>query len=166
MKIRIGVSACLLGRNVRYDGGHKLDPFIADTLGRQFEFVPVCPEAEAGLGIPREPMRLAGDPASPRLVTVNTGIDHTDLMEGWARKRAGELESEGLKGFIFKARSPSCGMAVDVFAGDGQSSGIGAGLFEKAFTERFPGLPVTDEGVLQDAGLRDDFLVKVARMTR
>ena len=81
--IKLGVSACLLGQPVRYDGQHKLDPFLRDTLGAYVEYVPVCPEFEAGFGVPREAMRLEGDPASPRLVTVQTRVDHTDRMNAW-----------------------------------------------------------------------------------
>ncbi len=101
-KIRVGVSACLLGHKVRYDGGHKLDKYIRDTLGQYLEFVPVCPEVECGLGVPREAMRLVGNPESPRLMTVRTGRDLTDQMLAWAQKRLEELQSLGLCGFIFK----------------------------------------------------------------
>ena len=87
----LGISSCLLGRNVRYDGGHKLDRYLADTLGRHVSWVPICPEVECGLGIPRESMRLVGDPASPRLVTVKSATDLTERMEGWARRRSTEL---------------------------------------------------------------------------
>ena len=109
-KIRLGISACLLGEPVRFDGGHQWDRFITDTLGQYVEFVPVCPEAECGLGVPREAMRLVGDPDAPHLVTVRTKIDLTDRMVTWARKRVEELEQEDLRGFIFKSKSPSSGM--------------------------------------------------------
>jgi uncharacterized protein YbbK (DUF523 family) len=94
----------------RYDGGHKRDRFVTDTLGQFSEFVPVCPEVECGLGVLRESMHLVGDPDSPRLVTSRTNIDHTERMIAWARKRVQELEKEDLCGFIFKSRSPSSGM--------------------------------------------------------
>ncbi len=106
-KMRIGVSKCLLGEPVRYDGQHKHDHFITDTLGRYFDYVGVCPEVECGLGVPRESMRLIGDPANPRLVTARTKIDHTQRMQDWVARRVVELEKEALGGFIFKARSPS-----------------------------------------------------------
>ena len=109
-KFGLGISACLLGQEVRFDGGHQLDRFITDTLGRYVEFVPVCPEVECGLGVPREAMRLVGDPEAPRLMTVRTKIDHTERMVKWARKRVQELEQEDLCGFIFKSKSPSSGM--------------------------------------------------------
>src|SRR5512139_2340193 len=109
-KIRLGISACLLRQNVRYDGGHKLDRYLTDTLGQYVEFVPVCPEVECGLGVPREAMRLVGDPEAPRLVTVRTKVDLTERMKTWARKRVVELEQKDLRGFIFKSKSPSSGM--------------------------------------------------------
>ena len=109
-KIRIGISTCLLGESVRYDGGHKRDRFVTDTLGQFLEFVPVCPEVECGLGVPRESMHLQGESDSPRLVTSRSKIDHTKRMITWARKRVKELEKEDLCGFIFKSRSPSSGM--------------------------------------------------------
>ena len=108
--IRIGVSSCLLGNKVRYDGGHKHDRYITETLGNYFEFLPVCPEVECGLPIPREAMRLIGDPESPRLVTNKTGVDHTDRMTQWAEQRVNQLAGEDLCGFIFKSKSPSSGM--------------------------------------------------------
>ncbi len=166
-KIKLGISACLLGEKVRYDGTSKLDPFLAVTLGKYVEYVPVCPEVEFGLGVPREPMRLAGDPCDPRLVTTNTGRDYTEGMKRWARKRAAELESEGLCGFIFKSRSPSSGMArVKVYNEDGVPSNTGVGMFARAFMERFPLLPVEDEGRLQDPSLRENFIELVFTMKR
>ena len=109
-RIKVGVSACLLGRAVRYDGGHKLDRYVTETLGRYFEFVPVCPEVECGLGVPRESMRLEGDPARPRLVTHASRRDLTDRMTAWAARRVEELAGEELCGFLFKSKSPSSGM--------------------------------------------------------
>ncbi len=161
-KIRIGVSSCLLGNSVRYDGGHQHDPYITGTLGRYFEFVPVCPEVECGLPVPREAMRLQGDPNSPRLVTFRTGIDHTDRLLAWARRRVAELEGEDLHGFIFKSKSPSSGMErVKVYIGDGQPSRVGVGLFAREFMRRFPLLPVEDEGRLHDVGLRENFIERL-----
>jgi len=109
-RIRIGISSCLLGEKVRYDGGHKLDHFLKDTLGAHVEWVPVCPEVETGFPVPREAMRLVGDSSSPRLLTVQSGIDHTDRMRTWAERKLGEIEKLDLCGFIFKSRSPSSGM--------------------------------------------------------
>src|SRR5512133_3676028 len=128
-KIRIGISTCLLGQNVRYDGGHRHDRYITDTLGRWFAWVPVCPEVEYGLGLPREAMRLVGDPEKPRLVTIKTRIDHTDGMLAWAAGRLTALEKEDLCGFIFKSRSPSAGMAaVKVYGGAGPAVKKGVGI--------------------------------------
>ncbi len=109
-KIKLGISTCLLGENVRYDGGHKLDRFLSDTMGQYVKYVPVCPEVECGLGVPRESMHLEGDPDSPCLVTTYSKQDMTERMIRWARKRITELEKEDLCGFIFKSNSPSSGM--------------------------------------------------------
>ena len=166
-RIRLGVSACLLGEEIRYDGQHKLDRFIRDTLGQYVEFVPVCPEVECGLGIPREPMRLVGDPQAPRLVTVRTGIDHTERMLAWARKRVKELESENLCGYVFKSTSPSCGMArVKVYDRNGVPKNTGVGLFARAFMDHFPLLPVEEEGRLHDPKLRETFVESVTTLMR
>lgn len=161
-KIPLGISACLLGETVRYDGGHKLDHYLRDTLGQFVKWVPVCPEVECGLPVPREAMRLMGDPASPRLVTRLTGIDHTARMKQWAGKRLEELEQERLCGFVFKARSPSSGMErVKVYSESGTSFRMGSGLFAKAFRERFPLIPAEDEGRLQDPAIRENFIERV-----
>jgi uncharacterized protein YbgA (DUF1722 family)/uncharacterized protein YbbK (DUF523 family) len=166
-KIRIGVSACLLGDPVRYNGQHKHDRFITDTLGAFFEFVGVCPEVECGLGVPRETMRLVGDPAKPRLMTTKTGIDHTDRMQSWADRRVVELAAERLHGFIFKSRSPSSGMErVKVYNGKGGMSGRAPGMFARAFLEHFPSLPCEDEGRLNDVDLRENFIERVFALWR
>jgi uncharacterized protein YbgA (DUF1722 family)/uncharacterized protein YbbK (DUF523 family) len=158
-KIRIGISSCLLGNKVRYDGGHKWDRFITDTLGRYLEFVPVCPEAEVGLGIPREAMRLVGDADRPRLVTNRTGTDHTERMVRWARTRVRELEREDLCGFIFKSDSPSSGMErVKVYDTQGVPAKKGVGIFARIFMEHFPLLAVEEEGRLHDPLLRENFI--------
>jgi uncharacterized protein YbgA (DUF1722 family)/uncharacterized protein YbbK (DUF523 family) len=157
--IRLGISTCLLGEPVRYDGGHKRDRFITDTLGEYVEFVPVCPEVECGLGTPRESMRLEGDPASPRLVTGRTKVDHTERMMAWARKRLKDLDKEDLCGFIFKSDSPSSGMErVRVYNEKGMPEKKGVGIFARMFMERFPLLPVEDEGRLHDPKLRENFI--------
>jgi uncharacterized protein YbbK (DUF523 family) len=136
-KIRIGISACLLGENVRYDGGHRHDPYLTDSLGRYFDWVPVCPEVEYGLGVPREPMRLEGDPEAPRLLTIRTRIDHTEGMLAWAAGKLDVLAGEDLCGFIFKEKSPSSGMAaVKVYNEAGVAGGKGVGIFAGAFRLR------------------------------
>jgi uncharacterized protein YbgA (DUF1722 family)/uncharacterized protein YbbK (DUF523 family) len=161
-KIKIGISTCLLGQKVRYDGGHKLDRYIVETLGRYFDYVPVCPEVDYGLPVPREPLRLMGDSASPRLMTVRTGIDHTEGMEGWAKKEVDDLARQGLCGFIFKSRSPSSGLkGVKVYTPSGSVSKGGVGIFAAAFTRRYPLTPVIDDGRLHDPGLRETFVDSV-----
>jgi len=166
-KIRLGISACLLGQPVRYDGGHKLDRFIVETLGRYVEFVPVCPEVECGLPVPREAMRLVGDPQNPRLVTVRSGIDHTERMLAWARRRVAELEKEDLCGFIFKSDSPSSGMErVKVYTPQGMPSKTGVGMFARVFMEHFPLLPVEEEGRLHDPKLRETFIEAIFTLKR
>ena len=161
--IRLGVSACLLGRPVRFDGSHKHDRWITGELGRYVEFVPVCPEVEAGFGVPRESMRLVGDPDAPRLITTKTGRDLTGIMTAWAKKRADELAAEDLCGFIFKSKSPSSGMSrVKVYSEKGgMAVHKGVGLFARAFMERFPLLPVEEEGRLLDARLRENFIERI-----
>lgn len=165
--IRLGISTCLLGEPVRYDGGHKRDRFITDTLGQYVEFVPVCPETECGLGVPRESMRLQGDPASPRLVTSRTGVDHTDRMVAWAERRLKELEKEDLCGFIFKSDSPSSGMErVRVYSDKGMPERKGVGIFARRFMEHFPLLPVEEEGRLHDPKLRENFIESIFALKR
>ncbi len=166
-KLRLGVSRCLMGDPVRYDGMHKRDHFLTDTLGRYVEYVPVCPEVEIGLPIPREAMRLVGDPAAPRLRTQKTGIDYTDRMTAWARQRVRELEQEGLCGFVFKAKSPSSGMErVKVYNEKGVVDARAPGLFARVFMEHFPLLPVEDEARLIDPGLRENFIERIFALHR
>jgi uncharacterized protein YbgA (DUF1722 family)/uncharacterized protein YbbK (DUF523 family) len=161
-RIPLGISSCLLGANVRYDGGHKLDRYLHDVLGRFVRWVPVCPEVECGLGVPRESMRLTGDPAAPRLLTTRSGVDLTARMEAWARKRAAALDAEDLRGFVFKSNSPSSGLrSVKVYDEKGNPSRRGVGIFARAFTERFPLVPVEDEGRLNDPGIRENFIERV-----
>ncbi len=163
----MGISTCLLGESVRYDGGHKRDRFITDTLGQFLEFVPVCPETECGLGIPRESMRLEGNPESPRLVTTRTKIDHTERMTKWARRRVQELEQEDLCGFIFKSRSPSSGMErVKIYNEKGIPDNKGVGMFARAFMEHFPLLPVEEDGRLHDVRLRENFIERIFALKR
>src|SRR3990172_5031107 len=154
-KIRLGISTCLLGEKVRYDGGHKLDRYLKETLGRYVEWVPVCPEADMGLPVPREPMRLVGDPASPRLVTIRSRVDYTDRMIRWAEALMRGLFRMDLRGFIFKSRSPSSGMkGVRVYGDSGVLSRTGAGIFAREFMMHFPLLPVEDDGRLRDPSVR------------
>ena len=166
-KIKLGISTCLLGENVRYDGGHKLDRFLTETLGQYVEYAPVCPEVECGLPVPRESMHLEGDPVSPRLVTIRTKQDMTDRMIQWALKRVVELEKEGLCGFIFKSDSPSSGMErVRVYNEKGMPVKRGVGMFARVFMDHFPLLPVEDEGRLHDPELRENFIERIFTLKR
>jgi uncharacterized protein YbgA (DUF1722 family)/uncharacterized protein YbbK (DUF523 family) len=166
-KIKLGISTCLLGENVRYDGGHKLDRFLTDTLGQYVAYVPVCPEVECGLPVPRESMHLEGDPESPRLVTSRTKQDMTERMVDWARKRVVELEKEDLCGFIFKSDSPNSGMErVRVYNEKGMPVKKGVGMFARVFMEHYPLLPVEDEGRLHDPKLRENFVERIFTLKR
>jgi len=159
--INIGISSCLLGEPVRYDGGHKHDRYITDILGRYFRFVPVCPEVGCGLPIPRESMRLEGTPDSPRLVTNRSRTDLTGQMTAFCRTKVMELESEDLCGFIFKSKSPSSGLFRVKVYNQGMPAKISRGLFAEAVTRHFPLLPVEEEGRLNDADIRENFLERV-----
>jgi uncharacterized protein YbgA (DUF1722 family)/uncharacterized protein YbbK (DUF523 family) len=160
--IRIGVSQCLLGENVRFDGGHKRDPFITDFLGRFVEYVPVCPEAEVGMGIPREPIRLVRREDDVRLVTVKTGIDHTDAMRTYAEKKASALAKLDLSGYVLKKDSPSCGLErVKVYDAHLSPTKTGRGTFATVLCERLPFLPIEEEGRLNDPRLRENFVERV-----
>ena len=164
-KIKIGISRCLLGEKVRYDGQYVEDPYITEILARYVDFIPVCPEVEYGLTVPREPMRLVGDPDGPRLITVHTGIDHTEGLAAWARRKLDGLLGAGLCGFIFKTRSPSCGVYdAKVYAGTSVSDqpvAKGVGIFAEAFMKRFPLIPVEDEERLGNPEVREDFVERV-----
>jgi uncharacterized protein YbgA (DUF1722 family)/uncharacterized protein YbbK (DUF523 family) len=161
-RIRLGISACLLGQNVRWNGGHALDRFLAHTLGKYVDYVPVCPEVECGFGVPRETLRLVGDPERPRLVVTASGADHTDRMEAWARMRMAELDRENLCGFVFKSDSPSSGMErVKVYDDKGIPRKVGVGIFARIFMKHFPLIPVEDEGRLHDPVLRENFIESI-----
>jgi uncharacterized protein YbgA (DUF1722 family)/uncharacterized protein YbbK (DUF523 family) len=160
--LRLGISRCLLGDEVRFDGGHKRDGFLTDVLGHYVEWIPVCPEVEAGLGTPREAMRLIGDPHHPRLVTIKSGTDHTGAVEKMTENRIKELEELDLSGYVFKKGSPSCGIErVRIYNEQGMPNRNGVGLFARAFIEQFPLIPVEEEGRLCDAPLRENFIERV-----
>jgi uncharacterized protein YbgA (DUF1722 family)/uncharacterized protein YbbK (DUF523 family) len=160
--LRLGISRCLLGDEVRFDGGHKQDRFLTDVLGRYVEWVPVCPEVEAGLGTPREAMRLVGNPHRPRLMTITSKQDRTQAMESMVEVRLDSLHKLDLSGFVFKRGSPSCGVErVRVYTVQGMPSHSGVGLFAKAFIEQFPLIPVEEEGRLCDPALRENFIERV-----
>jgi uncharacterized protein YbbK (DUF523 family) len=160
---RIGVSACLLGEEVRYDGGHKRDSFLVDVLGPHVEWVPVCPEVEIGLGAPRPAMRLVRIGGDTRMITPETGADHTDAMRAYADHRVEELALEGLAGYVLKKGSPSCGMErVKLYpAAGGEPVREARGLFAEALLRRFPGLPIEEEDRLHDPVLCESFVTRI-----
>jgi uncharacterized protein YbgA (DUF1722 family)/uncharacterized protein YbbK (DUF523 family) len=165
--IRVGVSSCLLGEAVRYDGGHKRDRFVTDVLANHFEWVPVCPEFEAGLGLPRPAMRLVRDGDSVRMVEIASGNDHTKTMERYAARRVRALRSLELCGYVLKRDSPSCGMTrVKLYGTKGSPERKGTGLFAKALLEALPDLPVEEEGRLNDPRLRENFIERVFAFRR
>ncbi|MEI8347544.1 MAG: DUF523 and DUF1722 domain-containing protein [Pseudomonadota bacterium] len=168
-KMKIGLSECLLGHEVRYDKGHKYDPFIVETLGQYFDFVPVCPEVECGLPTPRESMRLVGDSQNPRLMTGKSNTDMSQMMQTWCQRRVRDLEKENLVAFIFKSKSPSSGLYhVKVYpqSGKGFPTKTGVGYFARAFTQQFPLLPVEEEGRLNDPKLRETFIESIFVLKR
>ncbi|MDF7822395.1 DUF523 and DUF1722 domain-containing protein [Pontiellaceae bacterium B12227] len=167
-KIKIGISSCLLGKKVRYDGQHKRDEYLTKTLSNWFEYVPVCPEAELGLGVPRETIRLEGDPEAPDLVAPKSGTNLTNPMRKFCSRRVLDLMGEDLCGYILKSKSPSCGMErVKVYASKtGMPSNTGRGLYAEALMKQFPLLPVEEEGRLHDPALREKFIEQVFTLKR
>jgi uncharacterized protein YbgA (DUF1722 family)/uncharacterized protein YbbK (DUF523 family) len=160
--LRLGISRCLLGEEVRFDGGHRRDTFLTEVLGHYVDWVPVCPEVEAGLGTPREAMRLVGDPQYPRLVTIKSGTDRTRALETMTTNRIEELKELDLSGYVFKNGSPSCGIErVRIYNEHGMPSRNGVGLFAQAFIEQFPLIPVEEEGRLCEPKLRENFIERV-----
>lgn len=162
-EIRIGISACILGQEVRYNGGHKLDRFVRDTLGAFVRFVPVCPEVEIGLGVPRETLRLQRDDAgSVRMVAPKSGADHTVAMRRYARAKVRELSRHDLCGYVLQKGSPSCGMErVRLYGAKGAPTKDGRGLFAEALMELLPHLPLEEDGRLNDPHLRENFIERV-----
>ena len=161
--MRIGISSCLLGDEVRFDGGHKRDPFLTGTLGPFVEWVRVCPEVEVGMGVPRETLRLVKVGGDTRMITTRTGIDHTDGMRAFAARRTRELLALDLRGYVLKKDSPSCGMErVKVFDAGGKAPvRDGVGIYAAVLKERCPLLPIEEEGRLQDPVLRENFIERV-----
>ena len=160
--VRIGISACLLGQAVRFDGGHKRDRFLTDTFGRFVEWVPVCPEVEAGFGTPRETMRLTDMDGRLRLLTVRTHADLTDRLDAYTKRRVDELGVEDLSGYVLKSDSPSCGLErVKVYGRSTAPRRAGTGLFAAQLRRRYPFLPLEEEGRLTDPRLRENFVERV-----
>jgi uncharacterized protein YbgA (DUF1722 family)/uncharacterized protein YbbK (DUF523 family) len=169
-RLRIGVSKCLLGEAVRWDGGHKRDHFLNETLAPFVTWVPLCPEVESGLPVPRDTMRLEASPEGGtvvnghlvRLIITKTGGDWTDEMAAWSAKKATAIAREGLDGFVLKKDSPSCGLErVRIYGGTGPASKTGRGVFAEALVQACPDLPVEDEGRLNDPALRENFIERV-----
>ncbi|ACS79023.1 YbgA family protein [Maridesulfovibrio salexigens] len=166
-KVRIGIARCLLGENVRYDGSHKLDRYLRDVLGQFVEWVPVCPETECGMGIPREAVRLVGELENPRLVGRNSGEDWTGRMQEWGRKKLAALDKENLSGYIFKHGSPSNALGrMKVFGDDGKIFYSGTGIWARMVMDHFPSLPCEDDGRLHDAGIRENFINRIFTFKR
>ena len=169
--IRIGISSCLLGQKVRFDGGHKRDTFLTETLGRYVEWVPVCPEVEVGMGTPRETVHLvreldrtprAGEGVPVRMIAPKSGADWTERMTTYSQARVAALARLDLSGYVLKRDSPSCGMErVKVHTPGGMPERIGSGIYATALRERIPTLPVEEEGRLCDPRLRENFVERV-----
>jgi len=159
-RLRLGVSSCLLGQPVRFDGGHKRNRFLTDQLSPFADFVPVCPEVEAGLGTPRPTLRLVrGDGGDTRLVEGRSGHDRTDQMRRFAERRVERLRKLELSGYVLKKDSPSCGVQrVKVYTEQGMPERVGRGVFTEELVKALPNLPVEDEGRLQDPALRENFI--------
>ena len=166
-RIRLGIARCLLGEPVRYDGTHKLNRYLRDTLGAYVDWVPVCPEVECGMPVPREAVRLAGDPAAPRLVGRSSSEDWTERMRAWGERRLEGLADEELCGYVFRHGSPSNGMrGIKVHQDGGRTLYDGVGLWVRMVMDRFPALPVEDDGRLNDPGIRENFIARVFTLHR
>jgi len=161
-KARVGISSCLLGEEVRYDGDHERNHYAADVLSAYFEWVPVCPEVEVGMGTPREPIRLVDSDDGVRLVGIDSERDWTDRMDEFSTRRVEELASQPIHGFILKKNSPSCGVErVGLFDDNGTESRDGVGAFARVLLDRMPNLPVAEEDRLDDASFRKSFIARV-----
>jgi len=160
--LKIGISACLLGHNVRYDGSGKRLPSIPEHPDFSIKLVPVCPEVESGLPVPREEMHLIDSPAGPRIVTIASGRDYTDRIQQWSRERLSELKEEGISGYIFKSRSPSCSLEpLDLNGIKGRRTA--SGIFASLFLEVFPGAPAGQETILLDLERSREFIYRAHR---
>lgn len=161
-RVTIGISSCLLGENVRYDGGHKRDRFVTGELSRYMDFLPLCPELGSGMSVPRPPIQLVGDPDNPRLLGVaDPSMDVTNQVERYARRAVKTLD--GISGYILKKDSPSCGMKrVKVYPEKGGTAERkGSGVFARILMENHPNLPVEEEDRLNNAVLRENFVNRI-----
>ncbi len=160
--LRIGISACLLGEEVRFDGGHKKDAFLTGVLAPHVEWLPLCPEVEVGMSTPRETLRLVRAGGGVRMVTTRTAVDWTDRMTAWSDAQVERIAGANLDGYVLKKDSPSCGMErVKVYGADGPGVRDGRGLFAETLLRRMPLLPVEEEGRLFDPRLRENFIERV-----
>lgn len=160
--IKVGISSCLLGQRVRFDGGHKRDSYIMSVLAPFFTFVPICPELEVGMGVPRETVRLVGSAETPSMIGVKSGEDWTDRMNRNSKKRVVQSDLREICGYILKKDSPSCGMErVKLYGSSPTPKRIGRGLFVTVLIDQFPLLPIEEEGRLNDAAIRENFIERV-----
>jgi len=166
MKPRLGISACLIGKPVRYDGEHKMDQIAVAALEKHFELVPVCPEADCGMGTPREPMRLEGNVIAPRLVTTSSHIDRTDQLERWTKKRVAEMKQEKLAGFVFKSGSPTCGLSVNVYDAGDSVAGTVAGIFARRALSGLSRRLTAEAEQLHDSLFLKDFVQRLLTFAR
>lgn len=159
-RIKVGVSSCLLGQKVRYDGDDKYSEVIARTLAETFELVPFCPEVEIGLGVPREPIKLIESSSGLRCIgTLSDDLDVTDKLAGYADQQ--RPLHRGLCGYIFKARSPSCGLqGVPVWLGQ-RSQPTGIGIYSARLRRNFIDMPMIEEEPLTHPALRQQFIRQV-----
>ncbi len=160
--IRLGISSCLLGEEVRYNGGHSRDEFMLRNLGQFVRWISVCPEVESGMGVPREAVRLVGDPVAPRMVGSRSGTDFTERIQEWNHLKIDQLVKMNLHGYVFKSGSPSCGlMRVKVYNSETNQSVNGSGLFPPDLKSAIPLLPMEEEGRLHDNRLRENFIERI-----
>ncbi len=162
-KIKIGMSSCLLGEEVRWDGDHKYDQYVRDVLGSYFDYVSICPEVDVGMGVPRETVALYGTLENPKMITKRSKTDWTKKMNHYTKDRIHELTKENLCGYVFKSKSPSCGIGkVPIYSEFGSSRmRHGSGMFASSFVKVFPLVPVEDEGRLHDPVIRENFIVRI-----
>ena len=162
-KIKIGMSSCLLGEEVRWDADHNHDQYVRDVLGSYFDYVSICPEVDVGMGVPRETVALYGTLENPKMITKRSKTDWTKKMNHYTKDRIHELTKENLCGYVFKGKSPSCGIGkVPIYSEFGSSRmRHGSGMFASSFVKVFPLVPVEDERRLHDPVIRENFIVRI-----
>ena len=161
-QIIVGVSSCLIGNRVRYDADHSLNRYITELIGKQVTLVPVCPEVELGMSVPREKVQLEGEAESPRMIGIDSGQDWTDKMNNYSVTRFQKADLKNLSGFILKCKSPSCGIEkVKLFPKQGPMKRIGTGLFASNIMRLFPDLPIIEECHLTNPDLCEKFIKRI-----